>query len=89
MPKNVIDATRWLRPDGSQHGLRTQIFESGDSRGTPTRISRVEFPGTLSTHILSPQHINLEEAAALLRFVRWVLRSHHRFNRRLVVLLDS
>ena len=60
MPKNVIDATRWLRPDGSQHGLRTQIFESGDSRGTPTRISRVEFPGALSTHILSPQHIDLD-----------------------------
>lgn len=60
MPKNVIDATQWLRPDGSENGLRTQIFETGDSRGKPTRISRVELPGGLGTHILSPQHTDLD-----------------------------
>ena len=40
-------------------------------------------------HIAEPGHINLEEARALIRLVRWVLRSSKRFSHRLVVLVDS
>ena len=39
----------------------------------------VEFPG----------HINIEEAAAVIRYLRWVLRSSKRFRHRLVLLIDS
>ena len=42
-----------------------------------------------SVQICDPGHINLEEAAALIRYVRWVLRSQARFYKRLVVLVDS
>ena len=59
MARNVIDATQWLKPDGSADGLRSLIFEEGDSRGKPTRTSRVEIPGNIGTHILAPQHTDL------------------------------
>ena len=58
MPRNVIDATQWVQPDG-ENGLRNLIFEEGDSRGKPTRTSRVEIPGDIGTHILAPQHTDL------------------------------
>ena len=47
------------------------------------------FQVVISVRVESPQHINLEEANALLRYVRWILRSAGRFGRRIVVLLDS
>ena len=58
MPRNVIDATQWIQPDASNE-LRHQIFEEGDSRGKPTRTSRVEISGNIGTHILSPQYSDL------------------------------
>jgi len=58
VPRNVIDATQWIQPDGSNE-LRNLIFEEGDSRGKPTRTSRVEIPGNIGTHILSPQYSDL------------------------------
>jgi len=48
-----------------------------------------DFEVVFSVRVECPRHINLEEAEALLHFVRWVLRSPARFGRRLVVLLDS
>ncbi len=60
MPRNVIDATRWLKPNGSDDSLRSLIFEKGDSRGKPTRTSRVEISGDVGTHILAPQHTDLD-----------------------------
>jgi len=48
-----------------------------------------DFEVVFSVRVESPRHINLEEAEALLHYVRWVLRSPTRFGHRLVVLLDS
>ena len=42
-----------------------------------------------SVEVDDPDHINLEEAKALLLFVKWVLRSAKRFSHRIVVLVDS
>ena len=48
-----------------------------------------DFSVVLSVRVLSPNHINLEEARALNKYVRWILRSQARFCRRIVVLLGS
>lgn len=48
-----------------------------------------DFEVIFSVRAQAPGHIILEEAQALLRFVRCVLRSRTRFSRRLVVLLAS
>ena len=48
-----------------------------------------DFEVMFSLRVEAPRHINLEEAEALLHFVRWVLRSPQRFCHRLVVLMDS
>ena len=37
----------------------------------------------------SPNHINIEEGVALLRYSKWVLRSTSRFRHRVVLLTDS
>ena len=36
----------------------------------------------------SPNHINIEEGAAVIRYLRWVLRSKQRFRHRVVLLVD-
>ena len=59
MPRNVIDATQWLKPNDNEEGLRSLIFEQGDSRGKPTRTSHLEISGEIGTHILAPQHTDL------------------------------
>lgn len=48
-----------------------------------------DFTAIFSIRVHHPRHINLEEADALIRYVRWVLRSKSRFCHRLVVLVDS
>ncbi len=48
-----------------------------------------DFEVVLCVRVTDPLHINLEEARALLRYVRWILRSHQRFGHRVIVLLDS
>ena len=48
-----------------------------------------DFKVVLSIRRGSPDHVNLEEARALLRYVQWVLRTRRHFGHRLVVLLDS
>ncbi len=48
-----------------------------------------DFQVVLCVKVVDPQHINLEEARALVRYVRWLLRRRDRFGHRVVVLLDS
>ena len=52
-------------------------------------LSLGDFRVVLSVAVSEPQHINLEEGRALLRYVRWLLRSRSRFGHRVVVLIDS
>ena len=47
------------------------------------------FEVVLCVRVESPEHINIEEARALLAYVRWNLRSKSRFGHRLLILLDS
>ena len=42
-----------------------------------------------SVRVKSPNHINIEEAAAVIWYLRWVLRSTKRFRHRVVLLIDS
>ena len=48
-----------------------------------------DFEVVLSVRVEDPDHINLEEAKALIRYIRWILRSKSRFGHRVVVLIDS
>jgi len=52
-------------------------------------LTLADFEVVLSVKVSEPAHINLEEARALLRYVRWLLRSVDRFEHRVVVLVDS
>ena len=47
------------------------------------------FRVVFSIHVASPGHVNLEEARALVRYVKWILRSSKRCGHRLVILVDS
>ncbi len=47
------------------------------------------FEVVICTRVSAPDHINVEEAKALLSYVRWILRSGARAGHRIVVLLDS
>ena len=47
------------------------------------------FTVVLSVKIDESAHINIEEAAALVRYVRWLLRAAARQGHRVVVLIDS
>jgi hypothetical protein len=58
-------------------------------QGFPIDLSLSDFEVVVCAKVESPEHINVEEARALLVYVRWVLRSRSRTGRRLVVLLDS
>ena len=48
-----------------------------------------DFDVIFSVRITEPGHINLEEARALVLYVKWVLRRKERFCHRVVVLVDS
>ncbi len=48
-----------------------------------------DFRVVLSIRRGSPDHVNLEEARALIQYVQWILRTRRHFGHRLVVLLDS
>ena len=48
-----------------------------------------DFRVVLSIRRGSPDHVNLEEARALIQYVQWILRTRQHFGHRLVVLLDS
>ena len=54
-----------------------------------TGLSLHQFEVVLCVRVESPEHINVEEAKALLWYIRWLLRSGTRFGHRVVVLLDS
>ena len=47
------------------------------------------FDVIFSVHVESPNHINLEEGHALIRYLKWVLRCSSRFGHRVVLLVDS
>ena len=47
------------------------------------------FDVIFSVRVESPNHINIEEGAAVIRYLRWVLRSTQRFRHRVVLLVDS
>ena len=42
-----------------------------------------------SLRVESPNHINVEEGLALIRYLKWILRSAKRFNHQVVLLVDS
>ena len=48
-----------------------------------------DFEVLFSIRVEAPQHINLEEERALIRYLQWILRSPGRFRHRIVVLVDS
>ena len=48
-----------------------------------------DFDVIFSVKVETPNHINLEEGAAMLRYLRWILRAGHRFRHRVVLLVDS
>ena len=48
-----------------------------------------DFHVVFSVRVTSPDHINLEEGRALIRYLKWLVRSRRRFHHRVVVLLDS
>jgi hypothetical protein len=48
-----------------------------------------DFQVVLSVRVTNGQHINVEEGHALIRYVKWILRSRHRFGHRVVILIDS
>ena len=47
------------------------------------------FDVIFSVRVESPNHINIEEGVAVIRYLRWVLRSTQRFRHRVVLLVDS
>ena len=53
------------------------------------RLTLRDFSVVLCVKVDSPGHINLEEANALVGYVRWILRSRARFRHKVVVLIDS
>ena len=53
------------------------------------KLQLISFRVILSVAVSNQGHINLEEAQALLRYVRWILRSKTRLCRRIVILVDS
>ena len=52
-------------------------------------LNSFDFRVVLSVEAHLPEHINLAEARAVVLYVKWILRSQRRFNRRLLVLVDS
>ena len=52
-------------------------------------LDSTAFDVVLSVSVPDSDHINVEEARALMLFAKWVLRMPHRFNRRRVVCIDS
>ena len=48
-----------------------------------------DFDVICSVRVESPNHIKIEEGVALLRYLRWVVRSAARFRHRVVLLVDS
>ena len=48
-----------------------------------------DFGIIFSIRVESPNHINIEEDVAVIRYLRWVLRSKQRFRHRVVLLVDS
>ena len=53
------------------------------------KLTMRNFDVVFSIRIDSPNHINLEEGAALIRYLKWVLRARTRFRHRVVGLIDS
>ena len=47
------------------------------------------FDVIFSVHVHAPNHINIEEGVAMIRYLKWVLRSTSRFRHRVVLLVDS
>ena len=48
-----------------------------------------DFDVIFTVKVETPNHINLEEGAALIRYLRWILRAGRRFRHRVVLLIDS
>ena len=53
------------------------------------QLTLSDFDVIFSVRVETPNHINIEEAGALLRYLRWVLRAKSRFAHRVVLLVDS
>ena len=53
------------------------------------QLTLKDFSVVLCVKVDTPGHINLEEANALVGYVRWILRSRQRFRHKVVVLIDS
>ena len=53
------------------------------------KLTMKNFDVVFSIGIDSPNHINLEEGAALIRYLKWVLRARTRFRQRVLCLIDS
>ena len=73
--------------DGVDAGVRAARGRLGQPH--QLGLALCDFEVVLSVRVSEPDHINLEEARALLRYVRWLLRSVGRFGHRAVVLVDS
>jgi hypothetical protein len=93
-PAQVEALARFSTIDGDYvvlEGARPQACQLSRKLGVPRDVGlqMSDFEVVLSLRVDRPKHINLEEAEALIRFVKWVLRSPARFGHRVVILLDS
>lgn len=96
LPLSEIRTLGQLNSNAGDHvvlgGLADDQPQDEKSRLGPRHILNLDlaaFKLVLCVEVSKPSHINLEEARSLLRFVRWVLRAPHRYEHRLVILLDS
>ena len=52
-------------------------------------LTSKDFIVVLCVKVPTPGHIHIEEANALVGYIRWILRSRDRFRTKVVVLIDS
>jgi hypothetical protein len=86
-----VDAVQRLGRECQKKGAQFTFEEESERLRDSARcqLGYKDFEVVLSVRVQDPEHINIEEAQALLRFVQWILRSRDRFQKHLVVLLDS
>jgi len=97
LPVEEVEALARLAHKTGEHVVLegTQLPEEAETRSKRLgrrhrlRLGLSDFEVLFSKRMHHPQHINLEEERALIRYLQWLLRSPGRFGRRTVVLIDS
>jgi hypothetical protein len=74
---------------GSELPAEAEVRSRALGRRHRLGLGLSDFEVLFSVRVHAPEHINLEEEKALIRYLQWVLRSPARFGHRVVVLIDS